>query len=124
MGYVEWRWGVLRVVVVSVRGWVRAYYLMCRSAYDLLDVRDRAAGSAFRTLVAQGHELVVGDIGTDLAERPLDPLLDLGQVLIDQLRPGCGLVQLAAGSAAIHVVVHRVVRAAVPWLVYAVRFVS
>ena len=77
-----------------------------------LDLRDRPAGGALRTLVAHRKQLLVGHIGADLALRAFDPLLDLGQVLIGQLRPRRGPVQLAAGSAAVDVVLHRVVRAA------------
>jgi hypothetical protein len=49
----------------------------------------------------------VGHVGADLALGPLDPLLDLGQVLIDQLRPLRGLVQLATSSTPLDVVLDR-----------------
>ena len=44
----------------------------------LLHLRDRAPGGALRTGKAHRDELVVGDIGTDLAVGTLDQLLDLG----------------------------------------------
>ena len=72
------------------------------------DGRDRAAGGAFRTGVPQCDELVVGDVGADLALGPFDPLLDLRQVLVDQHRPLHGLDQLAGCSTPLDVVLHRV----------------
>jgi hypothetical protein len=77
----------------------------------LLHRCDRAAGGALGAGVAHREELLVSLVGTDLAEGTFDPLLDLGQVLIDQLRPGSRLVQLAASGAAVHVVLDRMVRA-------------
>jgi hypothetical protein len=55
----------------------------------------------------------VGHVGTDLALGLLDLLLDLGQMLIDQLRPSGRPVQLAASSTPLDVVLDRVVGAAV-----------
>jgi len=49
----------------------------------LLDLRDRTAGRPLRTGVPQREQLLVGHIGTNLALGPFDPLLDLGQILID-----------------------------------------
>ena len=82
------------------------------STVGLLDLRDRSSGGAFRAGVAQSEQLFVGHVGADLAERTLDPLLDLGQVHVDQLRPGSRLVELAGRGTALDVVLHGVVRAA------------
>ncbi len=52
---------------------------------------------ALGTAVAQREELLVGLVRADLPEGVVDPLLDLGQELFDQLRAGRGLVQPASG---------------------------
>jgi hypothetical protein len=56
----------------------------------------------------------VGLVGTDFALGPLDPLLNLRQELIDQLRPSSGPAQLdiTAAGTSLDVPLHRVVRAA------------
>src|ERR1035437_9817058 len=50
--------------------------------------RDHAPGRPPRPGVAQRAELVVGDLGADFAVGAVDPLLDLGQELVNQHRPG------------------------------------
>ena len=54
----------------------------------------------------------MGHVSADLALGPLDPLLDLREVLIDQLRPAGSTGQLTAGSSPLDVTLDRVVRAA------------
>lgn len=78
----------------------------------LLGSSDRAAGRPLRALEAQRQELVVDDVGPDLALRALDPLLDLGQEAVDQPLPRGPLGQDAAGGAQPDVSRNRVVRAA------------
>lgn len=77
-----------------------------------LDGGDRTAGGPLRTGIPQGEQLLVGHISTDLPEAVFDPLLDLGQVLIDQLRTGHRLIELAAGSPSFDIVLDGVVGAA------------
>jgi hypothetical protein len=48
---------------------------------------NRPAGRALRAGEPQRDQLVVRDIGAQPAARALDPLLELGPELIDQLRP-------------------------------------
>ncbi len=62
------------------------------SAVVRLHRRDRPPGRALRPGEPQRDQLVVRDVGADLAVRALDPLLDLRQELIDQLRPRRGPV--------------------------------
>ena len=71
-----------------------------------------AAGGALRALVAQRHKRNVGHVGTDLAPGRLDPLLDLEQMLIDQLRPSSRPIQLAASRRPFDIVLDRMVGAA------------
>ena len=52
-----------------------------------LDRGDRPPGRPLRPGEPHRHQLVVGDVGADLALRLLDPFLDLGQELVDQPRP-------------------------------------
>jgi hypothetical protein len=56
-------------------------------AVVLLHRRDRPPGRPLRPRETQRDELVVGDIGADFAIGAFDPLLDLGQELINQHRP-------------------------------------
>ena len=64
-----------------------------------LHERDSPVGGALGPGKAQRDELVVGDVRADLALGPLDPLLDLGQKLIDQLGTGRGSIRQRARVA-------------------------
>ena len=77
----------------------------------LLHLRDRPPRRALRTLVAQRQQLAVCDVRADLAPRALDPLLNLGQERVDQLRPRRSLLDHPAGITLFHIPGHRVVRA-------------
>ena len=57
-------------------------------AVVLLHRRHSPPGRTLRAGEADREQLVVGDVGTDLAKGAFDPLLDLGQKLVDQHRPG------------------------------------
>ena len=72
--------------------------------------RDRPAGRALRTGVPQRDQLVVRDVRTQPALRALDPLLELRQVLIDQLRPRTPAGRSTRPPHAPHVPGHGVVR--------------
>src|SRR4029453_17516726 len=52
-----------------------------------LDLSDRPASGPLRTAIAERDQLVVGDIGTQLAAAAVDPLLQLGPVRVDHHRP-------------------------------------
>lgn len=53
----------------------------------LLGLGNGSSGRPFGAFEAERPQLVVDDIGPDLAVRSLHPLFDLGQVLIDELGP-------------------------------------
>ena len=57
------------------------------SRYCFLTCGDRPPGRPLRPGEPHRHQLVVRDVGADLALGLLDPFLDLGQELIDQPRP-------------------------------------
>ena len=63
--------------------WIRAF----PSRYCFLTCGDRPPGRPLRPGEPHRHQLVVGDVGADLALRLLDPFLDLRQELVDQPRP-------------------------------------
>jgi len=65
--------------------------------------RGDRAPRALRTPVAQRDELVVGDVGAHLAVGPLDPLLELVKMLIDQLRARRGPIGQCPRVAGRHV---------------------
>lgn len=50
-------------------------------------IRDGASGGAFGAVEAEGEEAFVDDVGADFAFATFDPLLDLGQVVVDQAWP-------------------------------------
>ena len=58
---------------------------------------DRAPGRALRAGVPERDQLVVRDVGAQPTLGALDPLLELGQELIDQLRPRRGPVRQRTG---------------------------
>ncbi len=58
-----------------------------------LDRGDRPAGGPLRAGVPERGQLLMGPVRAQLALRALDPLLQLGQELIDQLRPPPGPVR-------------------------------
>src|SRR3990172_2433331 len=66
----------------------------------LLGSSDRPSRRPLRALEPQREQLVVNDVGADLALRALDPLLDLGQEAVDQaVAPGsCRSDRMLRGS--------------------------
>ena len=63
--------------------WIRAF----PSRYCFLTCGDGPPGRPLRPGEPHRHQLVVRDVGADLAVGLLDPFLDLGQELINQPRP-------------------------------------
>ena len=50
-------------------------------------IRDGASSGVFGAVEAEGKEAFVDDVGADPAFAALDPLLDLGQMLVDDAGP-------------------------------------
>ena len=73
--------------------------------------RDRPPGGPLRTGVAQREELLVGLVRADLPRRVLQPLLDLREEPVDQLRTGRRTVTQPARFAGGDIAAHRVMRA-------------
>jgi hypothetical protein len=76
-----------------------------------LDLGDRAAGGPLRPGVAEREQLLVSPVGADLPLAAFDPLLELREVLVDQLRTSRRSVAEAAGLTQLHVTGDGVVRA-------------
>ena len=57
----------------------------------LLGSSDGPASRSLGALEAESQQPVVDDVRADLAVAALDPLLDFGQVRIDELAPSDGL---------------------------------
>jgi hypothetical protein len=70
---------------------------------------DRTTGGPLRTRIAEREQLLVRLVGADLPRRVLHPLLDLGQILIDQLRTSRSNTRAPAGVAGCDMRSHRVV---------------
>ena len=84
------------------------------AAYARLALATARLRRPLRALEAEREQLVVDDVGPDLAVAALDPLLDLGQIAVDQPVPGRSLGQDPAGGSQPDVSRDGVVRAARP----------